>query len=384
MEKNILVLNSGSTSIKYSLFNEKLEKIDNGEEAGIGTKDGVKNHHEALERIFKNISGSGKIENLSDIKAVGHRVVHGGEDLRKPILINKNVLKKIKDYAKLAPLHNPPNIAGIEACQELLPWAKNVAVFDTGFYESLTPEGYLYAIPYELYQKEKIRRYGFHGISHSYISQKAEKILGKKIKNLITCHLGGGSSITALKNGKPIDTSMGFTPLEGLIMTTRSGSIDPAIPLYLISNLGYTANEVDNLLNKKSGFLGICDTNNFKEILERKDEKAKLAYQLFLRSVLKYIGGYVTLLGGLDVLVFTAGIGENAVRFRKDVVTHLKYLGAEIDEKRNKKNEVIISKKASKVEILVIPTNEELMIAKETLKLIKKIYEKNNFPRRRR
>lgn len=372
MKNLILVLNSGSTSIKYTLFDEKLVKIDSGKEENIGTKKGAKNHREALERIFKKLSTFGKVSTLKDIKAVGHRVVHGGAKLKKPIIVNQSVIKEIEKYKKLAPLHNPPNVAGIRACKKLIPWAKNVAVFDTGFFESLRPEAYLYAIPYQIYQKEKIRRYGFHGISHKYISEEAEKILGKKIKNLITCHLGGGSSITATKNGAPIDTSMGLTPLEGLVMTTRSGSIDPSIPLFLISNLGYSAEEVDYILNNKSGFIGICGTENFKEILERKDEKAKLAYQLFLRSVLKYIGGYVTLLGGLDVLVFTAGIGENAIRFRSDVIKSLKYLGAEIDEKKNQKNEIIISTKKSKVVIMVIKTNEELMIAKETLKLVKK------------
>lgn len=373
MKKIILVLNSGSTSIKYSLFNEKLNEIESGEEEKIGLEGGAKNHKEALEKIFKNISSSGKIKDLSEIKAVGHRVVHGGEDLRKPVLIDKNILKKIKDYSKLAPLHNPPNIAGIEACQELLPLAKNVAVFDTGFYESLKPESFLYAIPYQLYQKEKIRRYGFHGISHQYVSREAEKILGKKIEKLITCHLGGGSSITALKNGKPIETSMGFTPLEGLVMETRSGSIDPAIPIYLISQLNLKPGEVDNLLNKQSGFVGICGLKDFRDILKSKDEKAKLAYRIYLRSVVKHIGAYTALLEGLNVLVFTAGIGEGAVRFRKDVVKQLEYLGAEIDEKKNEKAENIISTKKSKVVIMVIKTNEELMIAKETLKLVKNL-----------
>lgn len=372
MKNLILVLNSGSTSIKYTLFDEKLVEIDSGEEKDIGTKKGAKNHREALERTFKKLSTLGKVSTPKDIKAVGHRVVHGGARLKKPIIVNQSVIKEIEKYKKLAPLHNPPNVAGIKACKKLIPWAKNVAVFDTGFFESLKPEAYLYAIPYQIYQKEKIRRYGFHGISHKYISEEAERILGKKIKNLITCHLGGGSSITATKNGAPIDTSMGLTPLEGLVMTTRSGSIDPSIPLFLISNLGYSAEKVDYILNNKSGFIGVCGTKNFKEILERKDEKAKLAYQLFLRSVLKYIGGYVTLLGGLDVLVFTAGIGENAIRFRSDVIKSLKYLGAEIDEKKNQKNEIIISTKKSKVVIMVIKTNEELMIAKETLKLVKK------------
>jgi acetate kinase len=369
--KMILVLNSGSTSIKYSLFNKELKEVDSGEEEKIGLRGGAKNHKEAIEKIFKKISDSGKVKDLSEIKAVGHRVVHGGEDLKKPTLINKKILKKIKDYAQLAPLHNPPNIAGIEACQKLLPKAKNVAMFDTGFYKTLKPESYLYAIPYQFYQKEKIRRYGFHGISHQCVAQRAEKILGKKIKRLITCHLGGGSSITAIKDGKPIDTSMGFTPLEGVVMTTRSGNIDPAIPVYLISQLGYTAEQVDNLLNKQSGFIGICGIRHFKDILESKQKEAKLAYQIYVRSVVKHIGSYTAILGGIDGIVFTAGIGEKAVRFRKEVADQLKYLGVEINQEKNKRNENIISQKKSKVAILVIPTNEELMIAQQTLKLIK-------------
>jgi len=370
MAKTILVLNSGSTSIKYSLFSEALKKIDSGEEKKIGLKGGAKNHKEALKKIFKKISGSGQVKNLSDIKAVGHRVVHGGEDLRKPILLNKKVLNKIKKYSKLAPLHNPPNVAGIEACQKLLPKAKNVAVFDTGFYKTLKPENYVYALPYRLYQKEKIRKYGFHGISHQYVAQEAEKILGKKIQKLITCHLGGGSSITAIKNGKPVETSMGFTPLEGLVMTTRSGNIDPAIPVYLIRQLGYKPEAVDTLLNKKSGFLGICGIRNFKEILQSKQKRAKLAYHIYVKSLVQHIAAYTASLKGINALVFTAGIGENAVRLRKDATEQLKYLGLEIDKEKNKKNQTIISKKNSKVAILVIPTNEELMIARQTLKLI--------------
>ncbi|PIS39170.1 MAG: acetate kinase [Candidatus Nealsonbacteria bacterium CG08_land_8_20_14_0_20_38_20] len=370
-KKIILVLNSGSSSVKYSLFNENLKEIEKGIEERIGLEGGAKNHREAIKRIFKKITDSGKIKDLSEIKTIGHRVVHGGEDFRKPVLVNEKVIKKLKEYSKLAPLHNPPNILGIEACRELLPKAKNVAVFDTSFYNSLTPEAYLYAIPYQFYQKEKIRRYGFHGISHNYVSQEAKKILGKKIQRLITCHLGAGSSITATFKGKPIDTSMGFTPLEGLVMESRSGSIDPAIPIYLISQLGFKPEEVDNLLNKKSGFIGICGIKDFRDILKSKDEKAKLAYRIYLRSVIKHIGAYTGLLGGLDALVFTAGIGEGAVRFRKDAVDQLKYLGAEIDQKKNKENKYIISTKKSRVDILVVPTNEALMIAKETFKLIK-------------
>ena len=366
----ILVLNSGSSSVKYAVFDENLQTLDEGIEAKIGLEGGAKNYDEALEKIFQKISQSGKIKNLSEIKAVGHRVVHGGEDFRNPTLIDNQVLEKLKKYSQLAPLHNPPNILGIEASQKLLPKIPNIAVFDTAFYSSLPQEAYLYALPYEFYQKEKIRRYGFHGISHQYVSQTAEEILKKKIKRMITCHLGAGSSITAILNGKPVDTSMGFTPLEGLVMETRTGNIDPAIPLYLNLTLNYQPQEIDEILNKKSGFLGLCGKKDFKEILESNDPMCKLTYQIYLRSIIKYIGAYSALLNGLDVLVFTAGIGENAVKLRQDVVSSLSFLKASLDEEANSQSKTIISSPKSKIKILVIPTKEALMIARESLKFI--------------
>jgi acetate kinase len=367
----ILVLNSGSSSIKYALF-LNLRLITKGIEENIGLPTGPKNHYEALKIIFNKLRDERKIEKLSDIKIIGHRVVHGGEDFKKTVVITKEVLKKIRKLSPLAPLHNPPNILGIETCQKLLPRAKNIAVFDTEFYTSLPKESFLYALPYEFYQKHKIRRYGFHGISHKYILQETQKILKKKVNKIITCHLGAGSSITAIKNGKPIDTSMGFTPLEGLIMTTRSGSIDPFIPLYLIDTLKYSPKEVDEILNKKSGYLGICGFKDFRDVLKLQTEKSKLCYQMYLRSVVKYIGGYIGLLGGVDAIVFTAGIGEGSAKFRKDVMDNFQFLGTKIDSKKNNQSSFIISTPDSKITVLTIPTNEELMIAQEILKLLNK------------
>lgn len=366
----ILVLNAGSSSVKYSLFkNDRL--LDRGIEERIGLRGGAKNHETAIKNILNKLVKSGSLKDLSQIKAVGHRVVHGGETFQKPTVITKTKLQRLNFYSRLAPLHNPQNILGIKISQKLLPQAKNVAVFDTSFYATLRPESFIYAIPYHFYTEHKIRRYGFHGISHQYVSREAQKILGKKIKRLITCHLGAGSSITAIKNGKPIDTSMGFTPLEGLVMETRCGNIDPAVPLYLIKELKYRPDEVDNLLNKKSGFLGICGIKDFREILASKKSSARLAYQIYLQSVVKYIGAYTALLNGLDTLVFTAGIGQGSAKFREDVINRLKFLGARIDRQKNRRSDRIISTPDSKIKILVVRTDEEKMIAEETLKVIK-------------
>lgn len=339
-------------------------------EERIGLEGGAKNHREAIKKIFDKILSSKKIGSISEINAIGHRVVHGGEEFREPVVVTKEVIESLKKFSKLAPLHNPPNILGIEICQELSPETKNIAVFDTGFYASLPKEAFIYALPYQFYKEHKIRRYGFHGISHQYIAQQAEKILGKRIERLITCHLGAGSSITALKAGQPIDTSMGFTPLEGLVMESRSGSIDPAILLYLITELKYSPEEVNEILNKKSGYIGICNYKDFREILESEEELPKLAYQIYLRSVVKYIGSYIALLEGLEAIVFTAGIGEGSARFRKDVMSHFKYLGAEINKEKNEKAESIISTEESKIKILVVHTDEELMIAQAVFKFV--------------
>ncbi len=372
----ILVLNSGSSSVKYALFSvQSLKLVVKGIEENVGLPQGPKNHHEALNKIFTLLEKGGYVGDLKEIEIVGHRVVHGGEYFRAATIITGDVLQKIKDLSLMAPLHNPPNILGIEICQKLLPWAKNIAVFDTEFYSSLPRESYIYALPYEFYEKHKIRRYGFHGISHKYISAEAQKILKKecgfKAQRMITCHLGAGSSITAILDGKPVDTSMGFTPLEGLVMTTRSGNIDPFIPIYLINNLNYTSQEVDELLNKKSGYLGVCGLKDFRDILKLETDKSRLCYQIYLRSVVKYIGSYIALLGGVDALVFTGGIGEGSAKFRKEVMDNFKFLEIKIDDRKNKQQSIIISTPQSKIKVLVIPTNEELMIAREVSTIIK-------------
>jgi len=370
----ILVLNSGSATVKYSLFKADNLVLENeGIVERIGLKGGVKNHEEAVKKILKDLTQVKKIKDLSKIRTVGHRVVHGGEKFKKTTLLNKKKIEELKGYSKLAPLHNPPNIMGIEVCQKLLPQAKQVAVFDTAFHTTLPPSSYIYAIPYKFYSQHQIRRYGFHGISHQYVSERARETVGGKISRLITCHLGGGSSITAIKNGKSVDTSMGFTPLEGLVMESRSGDIDPAIVTYLITELNFTAQEVYDILNKKSGYKGICGKKDFREILKikSKDRLTRLAYEIFVLSVTKYIGKYIAELGGVDTIVFTAGIGEGSWELRKDVMEHFKFVGIKLDQKKNKNNSLIISAPNSKVKVLVVPDNEALKIAKEAQKITK-------------
>ena len=372
MKNLILVLNSGSSSLKYSLFDnsDNLNLIDKGHQERIGLPEGSEDYGTAIKNVLDDLVTTNKVDNLSDIKIIGHRVVHGGEEFRQPTILTPEIVKKLKIYSKLAPLHNPANILGIETCMRLFPGATNVAVFDTAFYESIPAESYIYALPYELYTQNKIRKYGFHGISHKYISRLAKEKLGRTVQRLITCHLGAGSSITALQNGKPIDTSMGFTPTDGLVMESRSGSIDPTIPLYMISELGYKPEEVFDILNHKSGYLGICSLKDFREILASKDELSKLTYKIFLNSVVKHIGSNIALLGGIDAIVFTAGIGEGSAKFRKDAMAHFGFIGAKIDDQRNQEGMNIISTDDSQVKILMLPTDEALEIAKETRMLV--------------
>ncbi|MDQ5883087.1 MAG: Acetate kinase [Patescibacteria group bacterium] len=367
----ILVLNSGSSSIKYALFSD-LKLKTKGLEPKIGVTGGPKNHYEALNLIFQKLKKQGYLKNLNEIKAVGHRVVHGGENFKETTIIDNQVLKTIKDLSLLAPLHNPPNVLGIETCQKLLPHALNIAIFDTAFYSSLAQEAFLYALPRELYEQHQIRKYGFHGISHQYIVQKTQQILKNKADRIISCHLGAGSSLTAVKNNQPVDTTMGFTPLEGLIMTTRSGSIDPFLPIFLIENLGYSPQEVDEILNQKSGYLGICGLKDFKEILKMKTEKSFLCYQMYLRSVVKYLGSYLGLLDGAEAIVFTGGIGSGSAKFREDVISYFQFAGIKLDRQKNYHHNVIISAPSSKIKVLTLRTNEELMIAQEVLKMLKK------------
>jgi len=393
----ILVVNSGSSSIKYKLFQADsltgvasglLERIGNRpavlrhEVGGAVTKSevDVSDHRQGLKLILDVLLGGEPraIESLEEIVAVGHRVVHGGDTFFKSTIVDEKVLGALRKWAHLAPLHNPPNIAGIEAARSLLPGVPQVAVFDTAFHQTMPETAYLYAIPYELYEKLGIRRYGFHGTSHKYVAQKAAEILGEPIEKLrmITCHLGNGCSITAVKNGCSIDTSMGFTPLEGLVMGTRSGDLDPSIVFYLIGE-GFSPREVEDLLNKRSGLLGLSGVSNDIRDVEREAEdgsrRARLALEVFAYRAKKYIGAYTVVLGGLDVLVFTGGIGENDPLMRRMICDNMDFLGLRIDEEANRDTvgkTGIISSEQSSVRVLVVPTDEELAIADETKKCL--------------
>lgn len=398
----ILVINTGSSSIKYQLLDMVhntilasglVEKI--GEDTSLlshekffkNTKNTKKreeckiaNHHEGLNRIVDLLVDKvqGVIKDKSEISAVGHRVVHGGETFHSPTIIDEKVISAIRDNIPLAPLHNPPNLTGIEVAKSIFPDSQQVAVFDTAFHQTIPMKAFLYAIPYEMYEKERIRKYGFHGTSHAYVAEKAADYLGKPIVelNLITIHLGNGASMAAVKNGKCIDTTMGMTPLAGLVMGTRSGDVDPAIPFYLADNLGMTLQDIDRLLNKESGLKGICGTNDMREVIQKKDAgdvQAKIAIEVYTYRIKKYIGAYFAALEKLDSLIFTAGIGENSPYIRALCCGGLEKLGIEIDSEMNNKTGkgiTEISTLSSEVKILVIPTNEELKIAQETKKVI--------------
>jgi acetate kinase len=390
----ILVLNSGSSSLKYKLFDMSTEQaLISGHIDGIGLdrclvkikygeieeekKEIIKDHVDAVILAFKSLKQKKIIKNYSEIDALGHRVVHGGEKYSKPTLIDDKVIREIERLFDLAPLHNPPNLAGILACKKMLPKTPQIAVFDTAFHQTMPPEAYLYGLPYDLYEKYKIRKYGFHGTSHRYVSEQAINLLGKRDSRIITCHLGNGASLTAVRNGKSVDTTMGFTPMDGLVMGTRVGEMDPDIPIYLIKDKGFKLSEVEDILNKKSGLLGISgltqDVRDLRKASLNGNKRAKLALSLFAFRTAFFIGGYVALLGGLDALVFSAGIGEHAWHVRRDICRYLSSFGIELDEKLNKTNQaIIVSKPSSKVKIYVIPTNEELQIAKEAEELIRK------------
>ncbi|MEG6569870.1 acetate kinase [Thermoanaerobacterium thermosaccharolyticum] len=397
----ILVINCGSSSLKYQLIESKdgnvlakglAERIGindsllthnaNGEKIKI--KKDMKDHKDAIKLVLDALVNSdyGVIKDMSEIDAVGHRVVHGGEYFTSSVLITDDVLKAITDCIELAPLHNPANIEGIKACKQIMPDVPMVAVFDTAFHQTMPDYAYLYPIPYEYYTKYKIRKYGFHGTSHKYVSQRAAEILNKPIESLkiITCHLGNGSSIAAVKNGKSIDTSMGFTPLEGLAMGTRSGSIDPSIISYLMEKENISAEEVVNILNKKSGVYGISGiSSDFRDLedpaFKNSDKRAQLALNVFAYRVKKTIGSYAAAMGGVDVIVFTAGIGENGPEIREFILDGLEFLGFKLDKEKNKVRgeEAIISTADSKVNVMVVPTNEEYMIAKDTEKIVESI-----------
>ncbi len=389
----VLVINAGSSSLKYQLIEtEREEVITKGIVEKIGgdaefsftdrsgnkikSKVGAKNHTEALKVVIDSLldKENNFITSLKEIDAIGHRVVHGGEEFFKSVLIDEKVIKSIEKYAELAPLHNPPNLQGILACREILPDTKQVAVFDTAFHQTMPESSYMYAIPYELYQKYGIRRYGFHGTSHRYVTMKAAEFLGVKSEdfNAITCHLGNGSSIAAIKNGKSVDTSMGFTPLEGVVMGTRSGSIDPAIIFFLMEKENLSPKEINDILNKKSGLLGLSGiSNDLRDIFAQKDEnpRAKVAIEVLIKSIRKYIGAYMVELGRVDAIIFTAGIGENEWHIREGCVEGLQGYGIILDKEKNRATKgklADLSTKESKTKILLVPTNEELMIALET------------------
>lgn len=340
----------------------------------------IKNHDEGVELVLDALTDEeyGVISDPSEITGVGHRVVHGGEAIKSSTIINKRIKEKIRECADIAPLHNPPNLEGIRACEHFLPNTTHVAVLDTSFHTTLPKHAYLYGLPYEFYEKYKVRKYGFHGTSHNYVAHQAAEILGRPLKDLklVTCHLGNGASLTAVKEGASIDTSMGFTPLEGLIMGTRCGDIDPAIVPFLMKRENLDPDEIDTLMNKRSGLLGISgisnDMRDIHEAAEKGNERAKLAIEAFSYRVKKYIGAYAAAMNGLDALVFTAGIGENDYEVRRRICKGLDYLGVTLDLVKNRKNkEGIVSKQSSEVKVLVAPTNEELKIARETEKLIR-------------
>lgn len=396
---NILVINCGSSSLKFQLIDSETEKcIAKGlcERIGIEgsqityTPDGgekeqtvtpMPDHTEAIRLVLEALTNekTGVVKSLDEIGAVGHRIVHGGEKFAASTIITDEVMKAIEECNDLAPLHNPANLIGINACKKLMPTTPMVAVFDTAFHQTMPEEAYMYGLPYEYYEKYKIRRYGFHGTSHSYVSKKAAEVLGKKYEDLkiIVCHLGNGASVSAVKNGKCVDTSMGLTPLEGLIMGTRSGDIDPAIMEFIAHKEGKNIDEIMTVLNKKSGVYGLSNnlSSDFRDLeagYNNGDAHCIRTMNTYCYRVAKYIGSYVAAMNGVDVICFTAGIGENAPLVRSLVCEHLGFLGVSIDEEANHKRgeEIAISTPDSKTTVMVIPTNEELAIARETVSLV--------------
>jgi acetate kinase len=337
----------------------------------------ILDHNIAIEYVLGVMlsRNHGVIEDKKDIEAVGHRVVHGGETFSDSVFITQEVIQVLQDNIELAPLHNPPNIKGILAIKRTLPGTPQCGVFDTAFHSSMPPKAYLYGIPYELYKKYKIRRYGFHGTSHFFVAKQAAEMLGKDLSEMkvVTAHLGNGCSMAAIKNGISIDTSMGFTPLEGLLMGTRSGDLDPSLILYIMGKEGLSLSEANTLLNKHSGLIGISgESSDMREILSSKNEqkRAKHAFDLFCYRIKKYLGSYAAAMGGLDAFIFTGGIGENSYEIREEVCNDLEFLGIEMDQQRNKNRANIISSDKSRVKVLRVPTNEELVIALDTAKIV--------------
>lgn len=395
----ILTLNCGSSSVKYALFEMPgQERLAYGIVQRVGQpgsfiehsrNDGRKTterhdcpgHEQAIALVMQFLTrpGTGAVESLDEVKGVGHRVVHGGEKFNRPVLINDDVLKEVEECSVLAPLHNPANLAGIRAAMRLMPGIPQVAIFDTAFLATMPPSSYIYALPYEWYQEKHIRRYGFHGTSHEYVTKRAALFLKKPLEkvNLITLHIGNGVSVTAVREGKAFDHSMGFTPLEGAVMGTRSGDIDPAIPLYMMGKLNMSPSDMESLLNRKSGLLGITgkyiDRRDIIEAMKSGDKRAALAFEIECYRLKKYIGAYTAALGQVDAVVFTAGVGENSAEHREKICEGLGIIGIRIDENRNREKsggERDISQPESPVKVLVIPTNEELAFAEAVQNLL--------------
>ena len=393
----VLVINSGSSSIKYQLINmedesvlavglverigidgSRLEQEVDGEEFEIETE--IPNHEVGMELVIDTLTDedNGVIASVDEIDAIGHRVVHGGEYFEGSVIVDEDVKDKIQDSAKLAPLHNPPNLMGVEVCEELIPDVPQVVTFDTAFHQSIPEKSYMYALPYEYYEDYALRRYGFHGTSHKFVAQCAAEEMGEDIEDLkiITCHLGNGGSVTAVKNGQSYDTSMGLTPLEGLVMGTRCGDLDPAAVPFLMEAEDLSPQEMDDIMNNESGLLGVSgissDMRDIEAAAEEGKKQAEIAYDMFVYRVKKYIGSYAAAMNGVDAVVFTAGIGENGIGIREDICEDLDYLGIELEAEKNDVRGVTqeISTAESDVKLYTIPTNEELVIARDTKELV--------------
>lgn len=396
----ILVINCGSSSLKYQLIDmstenaiakglverigipgSNLEQKVDGSDEKYKVEIDLKDHKEAIALVLKTLCDDrfGLIKDLSEINAIGHRVVHGGEKYSKSVVVDEEVIKNIEECIKLAPLHNPANLIGIKACRELMKDTPMVVVFDTAFHQTIPDKAFMYGLPYELYEKYSIRKYGFHGTSHFYVANECAKAMGKNIEDLkiITCHLGNGASVSAVNGGKSVDTSMGFTPLQGLMMGTRCGDIDPAVVTFLINELNMSGKEVDELMNKKSGFLGVSgkssDSRDIEDLVQQGDKRATLTLDMYCHKIKSYIGSYIAAMNGVDAIVFTAGIGENSATTRYNVCKDMENLGIIIDENKNNVRGKLteISANNSKVKIYLIPTNEELVIARDTQALLK-------------
>ena len=395
----VLVINCGSSSLKYQLIDSetevalavglcerigidgRLNHTPNGGEKVV-IEQAMPDHEVAIRMVLDALTNEnyGVIKNLDEIDAIGHRLVHGGEKFTKSVIIDDEVIAGVEECSPLAPLHNPANLIGVRACQAIMPGVPNIGVFDTAFHQTMEPVAYMYGLPYEYYEKYKVRRYGFHGTSHSFVSKRAAELAGKSYDDLktVVCHLGNGASICAVENGKSVDTSMGLTPLEGLVMGTRSGDIDPTCIEFIAHKENLSLEQVMDIVNKKSGVLGISgvssDFRDLDEAAKAGNKRADLALRVFAHSVVKYIGSFIAVMNGVDAIVFTAGIGENDDIIRSRIIEHFDYLDTTLDQKANKMHgeERIISTPDSKVKVICIPTNEELLIARDTLALVTK------------